>query len=89
MPQLFLSGMTVACCVALAVFFLKSYKRNNDRLLLLFSFSFSVMAVNRIIMTFLFNSEYHFLSYVVRFLAFAIILIAIVDKNMQKSRNQI
>ncbi len=74
-------------CVG-ALCFLKFWRRTRDRFFLWFSLAFWIMAVNRLFMVILtpdrtVPNEHHALLYVVRLIAFAILLLAIVEKNRQ------
>jgi len=65
-----------------SVFFLTFWYRSRDRLFALFALSFFVLAVNRVALEFRADlptiGPYLFL---IRFVAFAVILLAILDKN--------
>ena len=64
------------------VFFLRFWSETRDRLFLLFAVAFSVLACNRMVMVFQHGAEEaHMAFYLVRFLAFALILACIIDKN--------
>jgi hypothetical protein len=78
----FLMGTTCALSAVAAVLFLRFYRKTADRLFLFFSAAFALMALNRIAFRFI-NSpnESQPRLYLVRLLAFALILFAIIDKN--------
>jgi hypothetical protein len=72
-------------CVA-GLCFLKFWRRSRDRFFLWFSLAFWIMAVNRLFLMILspdrrVPSEDHAILYVVRLVAFSILLLAIVEKN--------
>ncbi len=78
-------GMAVA-----GFFFLRFWRQSRDRLFALFALAFFVLAVNRFGIALVEPNEANAIRgdylYWVRFLAFALILVAIVDKNRsQKS----
>ncbi len=79
--EMMVGAVAMAFFVA-AVVFLRFWQKCGDRLFLLFSISFVVLAANRIasgIATFQGYEGDSF--YWVRFAAFAVILVAILDKN--------
>lgn len=78
----FLLGALVMSDVVLALFFLHYWRVTRDRFFLFFSSSFLVGAASRLALTFnLGNDEFEPLMYLIRFLSYAIILVAIIDKN--------
>jgi hypothetical protein len=69
------------CCVA-ALAFLRFWTETRDRLFAIFAAAFLVFAVNRVVLTILSeDDEGRTIVYLVRFLAFALIAFAILDKN--------
>lgn len=82
----FIDGaIMMAFCVA-ALCFLKFWRRTHDRFFLWFSLAFWIMAINRLFMVLLapdrlVPDEKHAMLYVVRLVAFAILLLAIFEKN--------
>jgi len=80
--QDFLDGATALACCAIALFFLRFWRDTHDRLFGILALAFLVFAINRVVLTALQDGdEARTLVYVVRLLAFALIAIAIVDKN--------
>lgn len=80
--QDFLDGATAIACCAIALFFLRFWRETRDRLFGILALAFLVFAVNRGILTALGkDDEARTFVYVVRFVAFALIALAIVDKN--------
>jgi hypothetical protein len=81
MNEMMTGAMAMAFAVA-GMFFYRFWQKTGDRLFALFSLSFFVWAVNRIAIVVANQQgdrgDYY---YWVRFLAFAIILTAILDKN--------
>ncbi len=78
----FLLGAIFMAFALAGLFFLRFWRDTRDRLFILFSLAFFILAINRI--GFFFTSEYNVKGdslYGVRLLAFILILIAIVDKN--------
>lgn len=66
-----------------AGFFLRFWRESRERLFLLFAGAFCLLGVNRIV-TVLLQQEESLVPYVVRLLAFLLILLAILDKNLRK-----
>jgi Family of unknown function (DUF5985) len=81
----FLSGAIMLGSAAVGVFFFRSWRRTRERLLLLFSLAFAVLAGERWVL-FLVGAESQLRSYVylIRLAAFGLILAAIIDKNRVK-----
>lgn len=75
-------GVVAAGYAVAAMFFLRFWRDTGDRLFGLFALAFFVLAVNRIGVGLLaVTSEHGDKLYWVRFAAFALILLAIIDKN--------
>jgi uncharacterized membrane protein HdeD (DUF308 family) len=76
------SGLLVAGYLVAGLFFASFWARSRDRLFMLFAVAFGVLAVQRLALT-LSDAplEDQTLFYVLRLLAFAIIVAAIIDKN--------
>jgi len=86
MTQFLLGAIAMGSAVA-ALLFLRYWRRTRDRLFLYFSASFLLEAVNRAL--FAWNgahSEEATLYYLVRLLAYGLILWAIVEKNLRRQR---
>jgi hypothetical protein len=67
--------------------FLRLWRDGRDRFFLFFALSFLVQAVNRVVLSLEpFPNEGNPLHYWVRFLAYVLILLAIVDKNRAPRR---
>ena len=82
-----LHGAVVMGCWVAVLFFLRYWRSSRDRLFALFALAFGVLSVNAVAFTLLRarDEETHFL-YVVRLVAFLIILYAIWDKNRAARR---
>lgn len=81
MNQLLLGAIAMANLI-IGLFFLRFWKQTRDRFFLFFAVAFSLEGINRALLglnTGLNENEPIF--YLVRFLSFILILIAIVDKN--------
>ena len=82
MLQPFLSGAVCMVCFTIALFFLHFWRRTHDRLFLIFSAAFLLLMLERIILVTIGRShELAPFVYVVRLLAFVLIIAAVVDKN--------
>lgn len=67
------------------LFFLRFWRDGRDRFFLLFALSFIVEGINRFVLgTYYRPSEAAATIYLVRLLAFLLILLAIIDKNRQR-----
>jgi uncharacterized membrane protein HdeD (DUF308 family) len=87
MVEGFLLGVITTCSIVAGGFFLKFWRRTRDPLFFAFGAAFIVEGLNR--MCFLFierPNEGRPAMYVVRLLAFLLIVAAIVTKNRTRSR---
>lgn len=86
MTEFFL-GATAAGCLVIALFFLRFWRTTGDRFFALFALAFATFAGNRFVLALLDEeNEHRTLAYVVRLLAFVIILAAVIDKNRRPAR---
>ena len=76
------SGMLVAGYLVAALFFARFWMQSRDRLFILFAAAFGLLAIQRLALT-ISNAplEDQTLFYVLRLVAFAVIALAIIDKN--------
>lgn len=80
-----LVGAISACCLVAALFFLRYWRTTRDRFFLFFALSFFIEGLNR-------AASYRLVGpnedapeyYLVRLLAYGLILVAIVDKNRKR-----
>lgn len=83
----FLIGTIAALSLVIAMFFLRFWRKTQDRFFLFFALSFLIEAVNRVLMVsvtgWLENSPSF---YMIRLLAYVLIIVAILDKNRKKAR---
>jgi uncharacterized membrane protein HdeD (DUF308 family) len=80
----FLLGVIASTSFTAAIFFLRFWRDTRDSLFLMFSIAFIIEALNRSAMLFLRQpNEGSPWIYIVRFLAFLLILIGILNKNRQ------
>ena len=84
----FLSGVILMGYLVAGLFFLRFWKDTRDRLFLMFGTAFLILAVQRI--GFLVTadaSEHALVWYLLRLLAFVLILLAIIDKNRSRTKS--
>jgi hypothetical protein len=87
--SLFLSGAMMMGFAVAGLFFLRYYRQTRDRLFLMFGCAFFVMSFNRWALVLAANAdEPHTMFYVVRLVAFLLILGAILDKNRSGRGNR-
>ena len=80
-----LGGIMLGSIVA-SLFFLRFWKMTRDKLFLYFSLAFLTLAFSRVLMTVSeFSSDEHPAVYLVRLVAYGLIIFGIVDKNLKKS----
>ena len=82
-----LQGGSIVAAAAVALFFLRFHRQTGDRFFALFAVAFAIFALNRIVLLILDDdSEARTVVYLVRALAFGLIVFAIVDKNRPAAR---
>ena len=85
----FLAGAVTLGFLVAAGFFLRFWRRTHDRLFLAFAAAFVLLALNQALAAFLgAGDELTPYTYVLRVFGFALILFAIVDKNVSTRRNR-
>ena len=78
----FVLGVTAMGCVVVALFFWRFWRSSGDRFFALFALAFAPFAVTRAVLAALErDDEARAGVYAVRLLAFALIVVAILDKN--------
>lgn len=78
----FLSGATALGCAAIALFFVRYWRKSGDRLFAIFALAFGLLAGERLGLAFVSPAlEGRNLVYLMRLCAFILIIIGIVDKN--------
>lgn len=82
---MFLYGMVTMGYMVAGLFFAKFWARNRDPLFIIFALAFWILAASQILLA-IFNlpREEQGLIYVLRLLAFALIIAAIIHKNISK-----
>ena len=76
----FVAGALTASYLTIALFFLRFRRESGDRLFTIFSGAFALLAIQRSAL-FYYGPEAGEWLYALRLLAFALILVAIIDKN--------
>jgi len=80
-----LGGIMLGCVVA-SLFFLRFWKMTRDRLFLYFALAFLTLALSRMLLAItVIASDEHPAVYLVRLVAYGLIIFGIVDKNLKKS----
>lgn len=77
----FMLGSIVFACCTIAVFFFRFWRKTRDRLFACFAIAFALLGANWLALAFTRQDEVRTILYLVRLLAFVLILVAIFDKN--------
>jgi uncharacterized membrane protein HdeD (DUF308 family) len=86
MINTFLLGVIATCSLIAGIFFFRYWRDTRDSLFLAFALAFTIEAVNRTAMLLVASPNEGRLSiYLVRFIAFFIIVTGVVMKNRQRS----
>jgi hypothetical protein len=80
----FLNGVIALGHATAGLFFLRFWKRTNDRLFLLFSIAFLLLGAVRLAMEAVGQPDEENFLYWFRLVAYLLILAAIADKNLRK-----
>jgi len=76
-------------CIAVSLFFFRFWKSTRDRFFLLFALSFLIEGVNRVVLYESVGlSEDAPVYYLIRLIAYGLILAAIIDKNRGPRRRE-
>jgi hypothetical protein len=82
-----LVGAIAACFIIAALFFFRFWRATRDRFFLWFALSFALEGVNRVLLYLLVGpNEDAPLYYLVRLVAYGLIIVAIVGKNREAAR---
>ncbi len=88
MPDL-VTGMIAMASLIIGLFFLRFWRNTRDRFFLYFALSFGIEGVHRIVTTLTYDEhEESPLHYLVRLLAYGLILWAILEKNLPSRRDK-
>jgi hypothetical protein len=78
----FLYGAAAMGCAIIGLFFFRFWRQSLDRLFLLFAMAFWMLAVDRIVLgIFAFATERREYVFLLRLIAFCLIIYGVVDKN--------
>ena len=82
----FFSGIMFMGCLAAGFFFLKFWRKSNDKLFFWFSASFFLLSFERAVLSYMgIDNEPSPLIYLIRLSAFLLIIYAIVVKNKESA----
>jgi hypothetical protein len=85
----FIMGASAMASAAAGLFFLRFWRETRDRLFLIFALAFWLLGLSRLGLSWTGEvNETHTFLYVVRLLAFVLILVAIIDKNRSPGRDR-
>jgi hypothetical protein len=85
MREIVIGALAMGFAVA-GMFFLRFWRETRDRLFAFFALAFFVLSINRVGFAFFSDSDIRGdYLYWVRLVAFTIILLAVVDKNIKRS----
>ncbi|HEY7790222.1 MAG TPA: DUF5985 family protein [Vicinamibacterales bacterium] len=80
--ELFLRGVVAMGCLVVSLFFLRFWRDSRDRFFLLFSLAFMALAASYVLLGIIAAAnDWRVYVFVVRLVAFALILAAIIGKN--------
>ena len=82
--HILVAGGIVAGYALAGLFFLRYWRDTRDRLFLIFALAFWVLALMRVALTYVDEDEIRTYLYWGRFIAFVLILGAIIDKNRRQ-----
>jgi uncharacterized membrane protein HdeD (DUF308 family) len=84
-----ITGMIAMASLIIALFFLRFWRNTRDRFFLYFALSFGIEGVHRIVATMtLDETEDSPLHYLVRLLAYGLIIWAILEKNLPSRKGE-
>jgi uncharacterized membrane protein HdeD (DUF308 family) len=83
------TGMIAMASLIIGLFFLRFWRNTRDRFFLYFALSFGIEGMHRIVTTLTYDEhEESPLHYLVRLLAYGLILWAILEKNLPSRRDK-
>lgn len=83
----FMSGAVTLGFIVAAVFFLRFWRKTQDRLFLAFAIAFFLLALNQALAQWLGAADERIgYAYLLRVIGFVLILAAIVDKNVSRRK---
>lgn len=82
----FLMGAVAMGLSTASLFLLRYWKETRDRLFAFFALAFLVLSANRLLLVLLREQQEHSVwPYLIRLVAFLLILAAIIDKNLRRN----
>ncbi|HEY3863869.1 MAG TPA: DUF5985 family protein [Verrucomicrobiae bacterium] len=81
-----LAGAITMGLWAIALFFLRFWRRTQDQLFACFALAFFLFGVERLVMFWSAGTESHAYIYLIRLVAFILIVVGIVSKNRASKR---
>lgn len=85
----FLSGAVTLGYLVASGFFMRFWRKTNDRLFLAFGLAFMLLALNQTLAQWLGAADERLgYTYLLRVLGFVLILVAIIDKNLAQRENK-
>ncbi len=86
----FLAGAFVVACVAVALFYLRYWRKTRERLFATLAVAFVMLAVERSVLGFVPSQiEGRHLIYLARLAAFLLIIVGVVDKNWPRRKRAV
>jgi hypothetical protein len=83
----FLYGAAAMGCAVIGLFFWRFWRQSRDRLFLMFALAFWILTIDRTVLgTITFASEWRAYVFLLRLVAFCLILYGIYDKNRARPR---
>lgn len=84
-----LLGAIAMACLVSGLLFLRFWKSTGDRFFLFFAISFGMEAINRVLLSLMNTSPENLpIFYMIRVLAYGLILFAFIDKNWLNTKNK-
>jgi uncharacterized membrane protein HdeD (DUF308 family) len=84
-----ITGMIAMASLIIGLFFLRFWRNTRDRFFLYFALSFGIEGVHRIVTTLTYDEQEDSpLHYLVRLLAYGLILWAILEKNLPSRKGE-
>jgi uncharacterized membrane protein len=82
-----ISGAIMMACFVSGIFFIKFWKKTQDKLFLMFAAAFWILSLERLVLGYLgTQQELGPKIYLIRLTAFVLILVAIVQKNRESEK---
>lgn len=83
----FISGAFVMVCLAVALFYVRYWRRTHDRLFAILAVAFVMLSIERLVLGFVpTQMEGRHLIFLMRLAAYATIIFGVVDKNWPRKK---